>query len=210
MNEVYPDLYCILASDDSQPAAPTFLIVRPEGNIIFGSGQGISEYYKKMEELGPVIGVYIGDRHHGKTYSPAAKYFGAPLCRSNEEAKVMKKKGVIVDQVIEFKQHRLYDDIEVIPTPGHTAGALSYLWTSGEHKVLFIGDTIVPVDGEWKIWVSRKRSAMMLETMEMLRNLAFNNIAVGSGAATGDKVIKLSAKAKTEMVESVIKTVHAL
>lgn len=42
---------------------------------------------------------------------------------------------------------------------------------------------------------------MMLETMEMLRNLAFNNIAVGSGAATGDKVIKLSAKAKTEMVE---------
>lgn len=103
-----------------------------------------------MEELGPVIGVFIGDRHHGKTYSPAAKYFGAPLCCSNEEAKVMKKKGVIVDQDIEFKQHKLYDDIKVIPTPGHTAGALSYLWTSGELKSYLLATQLFQWTGNGK------------------------------------------------------------
>jgi Metallo-beta-lactamase superfamily len=33
-------------------------------------------------------------------------------------------------------------DFEVIPTPGHTAGATAYLWDSGDRRVLFTGDTI--------------------------------------------------------------------
>ena len=51
MIEVYPNLYCILTSDDNQAVPPTFLVVRREGNLIFGSGAGISEYYSEMEEL---------------------------------------------------------------------------------------------------------------------------------------------------------------
>ncbi len=210
MKEIYPNLYCVRPTDGGLLAPPTFLVVRSEGNIIFGNGIGVSEHFDAMKSLGPVIGVFIGDRHHGKVYSPAAKYFKAPLRCSKEEAQVIKKKGVTIDQIVDFRRHNLYKDIEVIPTPGHTSGALSYLWTSSKHRVLFIGDTIVPVDGEWKVWVTRKRATIMLETMELLRTLNFNSIALGSFAAAGDLVIKLSANAKLKMIESVIETVRAL
>ena len=66
------------------------------------------------------------------------------------------------------------------------------------------------LDVQWKVWVTRKRAPTMLETMELLRTLNFNSIALGSGAAPGDLVIKLSAKAKLKMIESVIETVRAL
>ena len=77
------------------------------------------------------------------------------------------------------------------PTPGHASGALSYLWTDGENRVLFIGDTIVPVDNEWRVWVNKspKARSAMQETMERLRGLNFNHIVSDSFAATGDKAI---------------------
>lgn len=210
MKETIPHLYTIFPSDNTKPVAPTFLAIRPEGNLLFGNGVGVSEYYKKIEKLGPIIGVYIGDRHQGKTYSAAAKYFNAPLCCSKEEAKVVKKKSVTIDKIVAFEQHKLYSDLEVIPTPGHTAGALSYLWHSGKNKILFIGDTIVRVDGEWKIWVSKKNAPTMIKTMEILKELDYSYIAVGSFAVTGDPIIKLNKKTKSEMIQSVISTLNAL
>ena len=74
----------------------------------------------------------------------------------------MKKKGVVFDRIIEFEQHHLYPDLEIIPTPGHTTGALSYLWTSGRNR-----------------------------------------------ATTGNPLMKLSAKAKTEMIEDVEASVRS-
>ena len=47
------------------------------------------------------------------------------------------------------RRHALDHDLEVIPTPGHTPGATAYLWDSGEHRLLFTGDTIYLRDGEW-------------------------------------------------------------
>jgi len=209
MNETLPNLYTIVSSEDPKTVAPSFLAVRPEGNLIFGNGAGASANFKKIEKLGPVQGVYIGDRHQGKTPSEAARHFKAPLCCSQEEAKVIQKKSVTIDKIVDFERHKIYDDLEVIPTPGHTAGALSYLWHSGKNKILFVGDTLVRVEGEWKIWVSKKNAPTMLETMEVLKKLNFNHIAVGSFAVTGEPVIKLTRKSKDEMIQSVISTLNA-
>ena len=48
------------------------------------------------------------------------------------------------------RRHTFEDDFEVIPIPGHTPGATAYLWDSGEHRMLFTGDTILLDKGEWK------------------------------------------------------------
>ncbi len=210
MKESIPNLFTLQSGDTSKPIAPSFLAIRPSGNLIFGNGNGASEYFPAIKKLGTVKGVYIGDRHQGKIPSAAAKYFKAPLCCSNEEAKVIKKKSVTIDEIVPFNQHKLYDDLEAIPTPGHTAGALSYLWHCGKNKVLFIGDTIVYVDGEWKIWVSKKNAPIMMDTMEMLNGLNFNYIAVGSFAVTGEPLIKLTKKAKNDMIQSVMLSLKAL
>ncbi len=210
MDEVLPNLYCIYPDDKSGLIQPTFLVVRKEGNLIFGNGGSFVNSFDKIRKLGKVIAVYIGDRHHGKSYSEAAAYFNVPFCCSKDEANVMRKKKVFIDEIIEFEQHKRFDDLEIIPTPGHTSGALSYLWTDGKNKVLFIGDTIVPVDNEWRVWVNKspKARSAMQETMERLRGLNFNYIVSDSFAATGDKAIKLSPKAKEEMIESIIESIN--
>jgi hypothetical protein len=73
------------------------------------------------------------------------------------------------------RRHMLDEDFEVIPTPGHTAGATAYLWDSGEHRVLFTGDTILLRDGEWRAAVlpSSDRGAY-LESLTLLRELDFD------------------------------------
>jgi glyoxylase-like metal-dependent hydrolase (beta-lactamase superfamily II) len=48
------------------------------------------------------------------------------------------------------RRHRLDDDVEVIPIPGHTTGATAYLWDTGDHRILFTGDTVYLRDGEWR------------------------------------------------------------
>ena len=64
---------------------------------------------------------------------------------------------------------------EVIPTPGHTAGATAYLWDTGEHRALFTGDSVYLRDGEWVAAVlgssDRER---YIEGLELMRGLDFD------------------------------------
>ena len=73
------------------------------------------------------------------------------------------------------RRHTLDDDFEVIPVPGHTPGATAYLWDSGEHRLLFTGDTILLDDGQWvgAVLGSSDRAAY-LESLELLRDLDFD------------------------------------
>lgn len=73
------------------------------------------------------------------------------------------------------RRHRLDDDFEVIPTPGHTPDATAFLWDTGEHRLLFTGDTILLRDGEWKAAVldSSDRRAYA-ESLGLLRELDFD------------------------------------
>ena len=208
MNEILPNLYAFNNMVNGKRSQTSFLIVRPEGNILFGTSANISEYINDIKEFGPVIGIFLGDRHHGKEeILSTAKYLNSPIYSSKIEAKVLQKSGVTVDNIIKYEQHYLYNDLEVIPTPGHTPGALSYLWKMGERKVLFIGDTVVPINDEWEIWVNKPNRGKMIETMELLKKLDFNYIAVNSFAVTGDKVIHLSSKEKLDLIDSVINKV---
>jgi len=208
MNEILPNLYSINTIVNGKHSPTSFLIVRPEGNILFGTSANISEYINQIKELGPVLGIFLGDRHHGKgDILSTAKNLNAPIYSSKIEAKVLEKNEIIVNNIIKYEQHNLYEDLEVIPTPGHTPGALSYLWKSGEFKVLFIGDTVVPINDEWEIWVNKPNRSKMIETMEVLKTLNFNYMAVNSFAVTGNKVIHLNSKEKLDLIDSVINKV---
>ena len=72
----------------------------------------------------------------------------------------------------------LDEDFEVIPTPGHTPGATAYLWDSGEHRVLFTGDTIYLDDGEWVAAVlsSSDRDGLH-RSLELIAELDFDVLA---------------------------------
>jgi hypothetical protein len=209
IENLLPQLHCIWPEDAAERRKPMYLAVRPAGNLLFGHGGPVTASYDAISKLGNLSALFVGDRHHIKSYPQIAADFSIPLCCSKEEANVAKRKGVAVDTILEYKQHYLHDDLEVIPTPGHTTGALSYLLALGKNRILFVGDTIVSVDNKWDIYVTKKRAQLMLATMDVLADADFNYIAVDSFVCT-QWLIPLDKRAKDEMIESVVTKVHQL
>ena len=67
-------------------------------------------------------------------------------------------------------------DFELIPIPGHTPGATAFLWDSGEHRMLFTGDSLFLDEGEWVIALDVRgadRDAYV-ESLELIRELDFD------------------------------------
>jgi len=108
-----------------------------------------------------------------------ARRLGAPIIVSSIEATALKKRGIEIDTALSYQPCQLAPDLEIIPTPGHTKGAFSYLWTSGERRFLFIGDTIVPADGSWKYWVSAPNRPEMRRTTEKFAALRAQVLLLG-------------------------------
>lgn len=87
------------------------------------------------------------------------------------------------------------DDFEVIPTPGHTPGATSYLRDSGTHRFLFTGDSLWVEHGEWKAVVlgSGDRAAT-LDSLALIRDLDFDVLVPW---AVGESCIDVTSRSQT-------------
>ena len=121
----------------------------PAGNVLFYSTLTADDF-AAIEDLGGVAHQYLSHRDEaGPMLNRIASRFGSRLHAPAAE----------LDQIGQHKrvdvplQNRHVDanDIEVIPTPGHSPGSTSYLvkGSSGE-RYLFTGDTVfVGADGNW-------------------------------------------------------------
>jgi glyoxylase-like metal-dependent hydrolase (beta-lactamase superfamily II) len=139
-----------------------FLLERATGNLLIYGAPG-------TRELEGVWRQYLNHWHE----VGFAEDVGAPLfVHSADRAGVEKERHV---RAAFSRRHMLDDDVEVIPTPGHTPGATTYLWDTGEHRVLFTGDTIFLRDGEWRTAVldSSDRDAYR-DSLELIRELDFD------------------------------------
>ena len=185
MKEIYPSLFLISPPGQESKTRLTYFIRRPFGNILLATKADTSDAEPDIVAAGGVSLILLGDRHHATPETVTmAKRLDATIIVSSVEANALKKLGVKIDTALPYHPRQLAPDLEIIPTPGHTKGAFSYLWTSGELRFLFVGDTIVPVDGKWKYWVSPPRRPEMRRTIEKLAALHFDVILSNSFAAT--------------------------
>jgi glyoxylase-like metal-dependent hydrolase (beta-lactamase superfamily II) len=147
-----------------------FLLRRHHGNILVYSVTGLEGEAAAIEDLGGIARHYLNHRHEAMF---ASDWVTAPLfVHRDERAAVAKSYDV---RATFSRRHFLDDDFEVIPTPGHTAGATAYLWDTGRHRLLFTGDTLFLDDGEWVAAVlpSSDRRAY-LDSLELIRTLDFD------------------------------------
>jgi glyoxylase-like metal-dependent hydrolase (beta-lactamase superfamily II) len=123
-----------------------------------------------IQDLGGIARQYL---NHGHEAGLVSDWLTAPLFVHENERKSVERRAHVRGTF--SRHHSLEDDFEVIPTPGHTSGATSYLWDSGEHRLLFTGDTIYLRDGEWVAAVldSSEREPY-LESLELIRELDFD------------------------------------
>jgi glyoxylase-like metal-dependent hydrolase (beta-lactamase superfamily II) len=152
-------------------AIRAFLLERAAGNLLIYNTPGLAENLAAAGERGGVARRYLNHWHEAM-FDPGA--LRAPLFvhaadRAEVEAQGRHVRGAF------SKRHVLDDDFEVIPTPGHTRGTAAYLWDTGEHRLLFTGDTIYLDDGEWVAAVLRSSDRdAYVESLERLRELEFD------------------------------------
>ena len=162
-----------------------YLLEREAGNLLLYRSDTLPREAAAIRDRGGIARQYLNHRHEAAAVCDwVAERFGAPLFVHADEAPAVSKTCHV--RATFSKRHRLDDDFEAIPVPGHTSGATAYLWQTGPHRVLFTGDTIYFSRGRWVAAVldssDRER---YLESLELIRGLDFD-VIVPSIATAGD------------------------
>ena len=177
MQTVVPGLYA--SAPEQLPFAPSleiraFLLRRDQGNLLVYSVGTVPADAQSIEHLGGISRHYLNHWHEAQFgCDRVASTFKAPLvCHENERQLVAETCNVAETFA---ERHMLGDDFEVIPTPGHTSGATTFLWDNGRHRCLFTGDTIYLSDGAWiaAVLESSERGAY-IESLERIKELEFD------------------------------------
>jgi glyoxylase-like metal-dependent hydrolase (beta-lactamase superfamily II) len=185
------------------PFAPSlevraFVLERKAGNLLVYSTD-------QLEDPQDVSRWYLNHRHEAMFVSGAVT---APLFVHERERRSVERKVHV--RATFSRRHTLDDDIEVIPTPGHTPGATAYLWDSGEHRFLFTGDTIFLSGGEWVAAVLESSDrAAYLDSLALMRELDFD-VLVPWATSVGELPYAVTSQADARRrIEAMIERVRA-
>ena len=160
---------------------------------------GVSaQYLSHLDEAGPNL-ARIADRFGRQLHAPAA------------ELDSISKHGR-VDVPVDSLRHVDANDVEVLPTPGHSPGSTCYFVTGIDGaKYLFTGDTMFPtVDGAWATFVVPGRGdvAAMRDSIKLLSTVQ-PDIVISSafGGDTGVEVV--DSRRWSESIEQALASVAA-
>lgn len=170
--------YCGFNSENSF-GAWSYLIVRPQGNVLIDSPRFASALVKKIEMMGGVSQMFLTHRDDIADHERFAEKFGARRIMHADDG--ANRYGV--EQAIEGdKTIDLDEELKAIPVPGHTRGSQILLY---KNKYLFAGDHLAWSPNKnsltafrgacWYSWKEQTRS------MEKLLDYDFQWVLPGHG-----------------------------
>ena len=179
---VVDDVYYCGFNSEASFGAWSYLIVRPKeqgANVLVDSPRFNNPLVKRIEEMGGVNLMLLSHRDDIADHAKFAEHFHCP--RVMHEADGAAARGI--ERVIcGADPLRIDDDLQLIPTPGHTRGHQVFLYRD---KVLFTGDhlawsperqTLTAFrDVCWSSWTDQTRS------MEKLLDYRFEWVLPGHG-----------------------------
>ena len=204
ITEIYPHLFLLRPARPPPKTGFTYFLQRDEGNVLFATKASVQEDLAAIDARGGVRHLLLGDRHHAlPATAQLAKRFQTVLSASAIEAEVLAAGGVEIGRQFEYRRQTLATGLELLPTPGHTRGAFSYLWTQGKRRFLFIGDTLVPIDGGWHYWVTKPSLPVFRETIGFLRGIEFDVILSNSFAATPAAWLEVDSRGRQRLFDAI-------
>jgi glyoxylase-like metal-dependent hydrolase (beta-lactamase superfamily II) len=194
------------SAPQSLPFAPkldirAFLLTREQGNLLIYSVEGLDAHGATIEELGGIDRQLLNHWHEAMFASPGVS---APLFVHERDAEEVSERTEVAGTLSE--RELLGDDLEIIPTPGHTPGATAFLWDTGEHRLLFTGDTLMlAAADEWVAAVlpSSDRTAY-LESLKLMRELDFDVLVPWVAARGSEPYAHTSADDARRRIDAVI------
>ncbi len=171
--------YCGYASESSFGAA-SYLIVRPNGNVLIDSPRAARPLLDRLEALGGVRTMILTHKDDVADHEAIHRAFGCE--RVIHASDVDAGTSGVERQLHGREPARLDAELTVIPVPGHTRGSVALLY---KDEVLFSGDH-VRYEGLlqrlhaspsvcWYSWAEQTRS------MELLAEYAFEWVLPGHG-----------------------------
>ena len=156
--------FCGYASRDSYGAA-SYLIVRPEGNVLVDSPRFAKPLVRRIEELGGVSTMFFTHQDDVADHEQFHKHFGCRRIVHRADAR-----HVDAEQLLEGEAAvELARGLLAIPVPGHTRGSVVLL---DREKYLFTGDHLAWSDNRaglvafrdvaWYSWPEQTRSMLRL------------------------------------------------
>lgn len=182
---LFEDVYRILPTKVTPSKYSSLFVRRDAGNLLFscfGGHSSIKGSFDAIEAMGGVALHLLGDMHFAARYNDDVdERFGTVTQCSELEAPDVQRK---VKNVLgfPFKRHELAAGVEVIPTPGHRPGAVSYLVSAGGRRCLFAGDSIYHDGKAWRALASKKNRKIMLATLASLADIEFDALLANTGA----------------------------
>ena len=126
--------FCGFASESSYGAS-SYLIVRPEGNVLVDSPRFARPLVKSIEKLGGISSMFLTHRDDVADHQKWARHFSADRILHRDD---VTKSTSNVERVLTGRNStKLEDDLLAIPTPGHTRGHTVLLYRD---RYLFSGD----------------------------------------------------------------------
>ena len=185
MQALFEDVYRILPTKVTPTKYSSLFAVRPEGNLLFsclGGHSSIEGSFDAMDDLGGVALHLLGDMHFAARYNDDvdARFGVTTMCSEVEGPDVRRKVKDVA--TFPFERHVLAPGVEVIPTPGHRPGAVSYLVEVGGTRCLFAGDSIYHSGDGWMCPVSKRNRKTMLATLDVLAEVDFDVLLSNTGA----------------------------
>jgi len=175
-DEVY---FCGFTSEDSFGAA-SYLIRRPDGNILVDSPRAAGPLLSRLEKLGGVSMMFLTHRDDVADHEAFRRRFG---CRRVMHAADVTRLTRGIETKLEGNEPAvLAPGLVAIPTPGHTRGHAVLLcdqkWLfSGDHLAWSprLGHLYAFYDACWYSWSEQ------IASMERLREHRFERVLPGHG-----------------------------
>jgi ferredoxin len=125
--------HCGFHSPDSYGAA-SYLIVRPEGNVLVDSPRWVPSLMKRIEALGGIKTMFLTHRDDVVEHERIATRFGCERVLHSDD--VSRSTRGVEQQPSGTAAVSLGPDLKMIPVPGHTRGSACLLYKD----FLFTGD----------------------------------------------------------------------
>jgi glyoxylase-like metal-dependent hydrolase (beta-lactamase superfamily II) len=165
--------FCGYTSEDSF-GAWSWLIARPEGNVLIDSPRAAEPLLKKIEAMGGVKTMILTHRDDVADHEAIRRRFGCE--------RVMHADDSVIEVERKISGSTRWEDFHILPTPGHTRGHVVILY---RNTYLFSGDhlawspeqkrLIAFRDATWYSWEEQIRS------MESLLDCRFEWVLPGHG-----------------------------
>jgi hydroxyacylglutathione hydrolase len=186
MQQLFPDLWQTAPEHPFGPDVSThaYLWLRSDGNVLFYNTSLPAEL-DAIEQLGGVAWQYLSHRDEvAPSLADIRRRFAAQLCCHALEAPAAERRSPV--DITFDAPHTPLPALDVIPTPGHTAGSTCYrVRAAGDLSYLFTGDTLFPDGAGWGTYVAKGDRPALRQSLELLRTPA-PDVVLSSAARDPD------------------------